>query len=71
MPTPTCANCGLPLVRQLYRSKNGLVHCCQRCAERGTCRCRELVLAGAPAVGNGSSLADRLMAGTAQRHSIG
>jgi len=44
MPTPMCANCGLPLTRQVYRSQDGNVHCCRRCAERKPCRCREFVL---------------------------
>ena len=70
MPTPTCANCGLPLIRQLYRSENGQIHCCQRCAERRTCHCRELVLASAPAIGGGAPLAQRLMA-AGERHSVG
>jgi hypothetical protein len=69
MPTPTCTNCGLPLIRQLYRSEDGQSHCCQRCAERRTCRCREILLAAAPAIGVGAPLTDRLLAATPERYS--
>jgi hypothetical protein len=42
--TPVCANCGLPLSRQVYRSANGTAYCCRGCAERILCQCRLAVL---------------------------